>query len=141
MDLRPERGEVEHGEEELVEADDEEIPRADQDDALCGADATEIDQDGSEDAAESVERGEDQREHEAALNVDVVGLLIRFVEGVEDALLLTEVLGDGDTADSLFDGGVDICHGFHAALGHFACQRAENGCHAKDDRQECHQQQ
>ena len=76
LDLRPKRGEVEHGEKELVEAHDEQIPRADADQSLLGAHAADIDQNADENASDRVERGEDQREHKSAPNVDSIRLLV-----------------------------------------------------------------
>src|SRR5690349_6719994 len=80
LDLCPECRKVLDGEQELIEADDKEVPRTDRNNPFRGAQATEINQDGSEDSAERIECGEHKREHEAALHIDLIRLLIRFIE-------------------------------------------------------------
>ncbi len=141
LDLGPEGGQVQHREEELVQADDEQVPGADRDHACRGAHPARVDQDAGKDTAQGIQRREDQRQHEAALHVDPVRLLVGFVEGLEDALLLAEVLGDRDAADGFLDGGIDIRHGLHAALRHAPGQPAEAGSHQEHDRQEGQQHQ
>src|SRR5687768_44571 len=99
LDLRPKCGKVEHREEELVETHDEEVPCTDGNNSLCRAQAAHIDQDSREDAAQSIERREDERKHKTALHIDLIRLLVRFIEGIEDALLLAKVFRYGNTAD------------------------------------------
>src|ERR1044071_818206 len=76
LDLRPERGEVEHREEKLVKAHDKEIPRSNSDNALRRAQSADVNEDGDKDAAQSIERGKNQREDKTALHIDLVGLLV-----------------------------------------------------------------
>src|SRR3989337_3406907 len=64
LDLRPKRSEIQNGEEELVEAHDEEIPCADADHALCTAHHADIHQHADEDAANGIKHREDQRKDE-----------------------------------------------------------------------------
>src|SRR3972149_4474709 len=76
LDLRPKRSEIQNGEEELVEAHDEEIPCADADHPLPRAHAADIHQHADEDAANGIEHRKDQRKDESTLDVDVIGLLV-----------------------------------------------------------------
>src|SRR5688500_9201049 len=54
LDLRPERREVEHREEELVEAHDKEIPRAHRDNTFRRAQSANIDQNSSKDSPQRI---------------------------------------------------------------------------------------
>ena len=141
LDLRPERGQVEDRVHEIVEAEDEQVPHARADDALLDGQPARVNEDGDEDAAHRVQDREDQREHQPALHVDRVGGLVGEVEGLENASFLAEVLGDGNPADGLLDGRVDVCHGLHPALGDAARQGAEAEREAEGDGDESHHQQ
>ena len=61
LNLRPERRQVLNREEEVIKADDEQIPGADRDQSLCQCQASAVDEYGGEDARGGVQHRKDQR--------------------------------------------------------------------------------
>ncbi len=109
----------------------------------CDAQPARIYQHRREDAAQRVERWEDQRKNKTTLDIDPIRLLVGSVEGLEDALFLAEILGNRDAADCFLDGRIDIRHGLHTALSDAARHGTESQRNQENERyegkhQQCH---
>ena len=93
LHLRPESRQVEHREEETIQALDEQVPRPGGDDRPRHAQPTDIHQHRHGHAAECIEHREDHRQHQPAAHIDPVGLAIGLIELIKDAGFLAEILG------------------------------------------------